>query len=751
MPASVREIILMLRAHNHADRALSEFAKDVRHAGRAVRLAQLEAEKAAENAVLTQNKLNEATARSEIRNMANAEAAAKAALAVRQLDEQQQRLVISTLQNEKAALRNEIALQKMADSTDDVIQMLKLEMLAIDDQIQGKRAFLIASEKQTARDKESIRVLSDNIIAKRDDILLMEKQSIEIKKRIALLDDESRGIKNVIKQLKLTDEFQRLGAKHSDTFFSALFKPNAGVVSALRSGIPAVLGSPIGIAAGVLALLWVTSFVSAVLASGALGLIAVAIGGLGALALKENEKLKAAFEGTGKFIMEGLAKVAEPMLQSFLGALEIIRIAAGERILPELAKLIYGIGHVIDDVAVMVTFAIEAFLKPLNNPKALKGFLDFIIGIGPHVQRLGKVVGDFFGILMANGHVISQAFGVVVSTIEFFAKVLAFVLVYGSGILVAFGQLWNMTWGAIKDAIEKVIEPIMKFGGVLGPLVDLMQNARNKTGEYKQEVKDLPPELQTLLQNIQGMGNGLSNLNNTATETALKFENVKQKAQSLFEQFMSVDQATAHATVTILGLKDALDKNGLELNENTVAGAKNREQILQAVNAAEQQRQKMIESGASVSYANRVYQENIDKIYNQATAFGVNKKALEEFLNKYRDLANSPNIHKQIIVTGEMRGNDAVFRMAGSSLKFFAKGGKIAAKQAAIVGEEGPELFIPDVGGKIVSNQRLRSFGSESSMAGAGKTITNNFYITTQEIDPKMHAAKLGWELEGRL
>lgn len=40
--------------------------------------------------------------------------------------------------------------------------------------------------------------------------------------------------------------------------------------------------------------------------------------------------------------------------------------------------------------------------------------------------------------------------------------------------------------------------------------------------------------------------------------------------------------------------------------------------------------------------------------------------------------------------------------------------------------------------------------GPDSSSSG-GKTIHNEFHITTQEIDPRKHAADLGWELAGRM
>jgi lambda family phage tail tape measure protein len=63
-------------------------------------------------------------------------------------------------------------------------------------------------------------------------------------------------------------------------------------------------------------------------------------------------------------------------------------------------------------------------------------------------------------------------------------------------------------------------------------------------------------------------------------------------------------------------------------------------------------------------------------------------------------------------------GTPDVSSMAGYSL--FADGGHIASNQPALVGENGPELFIPQRSGTIVPNQQM------SSMAGDKPTIVYN-------------------------
>ena len=67
----------------------------------------------------------------------------------------------------------------------------------------------------------------------------------------------------------------------------------------------------------------------------------------------------------------------------------------------------------------------------------------------------------------------------------------------------------------------------------------------------------------------------------------------------------------------------------------------------------------------------------------------------------------------------------------GFGIPFFANGGNISGGQPAIVGERGPELFIPNTSGEIISNSDL-SRSSQSSITGDdSEGVTINFNIST--------------------
>jgi hypothetical protein len=59
------------------------------------------------------------------------------------------------------------------------------------------------------------------------------------------------------------------------------------------------------------------------------------------------------------------------------------------------------------------------------------------------------------------------------------------------------------------------------------------------------------------------------------------------------------------------------------------------------------------------------------------------------------------------------------------TLPFFANGGPITGGQPAIVGERGPELFVPGASGRIISNSAMKSNGGTPVAAG----VTVNYHI----------------------
>ena len=73
-------------------------------------------------------------------------------------------------------------------------------------------------------------------------------------------------------------------------------------------------------------------------------------------------------------------------------------------------------------------------------------------------------------------------------------------------------------------------------------------------------------------------------------------------------------------------------------------------------------------------------------------------------------------------------GMSSAFR----SLRPFAGGGSIQGGQASVVGERGPEVFVPNTGGKIVPNYNLRSLGGQSTVVNQSINISTGVSQTVR-------------------
>ena len=100
------------------------------------------------------------------------------------------------------------------------------------------------------------------------------------------------------------------------------------------------------------------------------------------------------------------------------------------------------------------------------------------------------------------------------------------------------------------------------------------------------------------------------------------------------------------------------------------------------------------------------------------------KANLESFLNIFRDFVRQM-LQKTIQLAIINRAINSIFNLRGTSMqldeiKFMAGGGTVQGKKPVIVGERGPEMFIPNTGGRIVPNGALGA-----SLRGGSSTIVN--------------------------
>ena len=115
-----------------------------------------------------------------------------------------------------------------------------------------------------------------------------------------------------------------------------------------------------------------------------------------------------------------------------------------------------------------------------------------------------------------------------------------------------------------------------------------------------------------------------------------------------------------------------------------------------------------------------------------ANAFNSLANSLTDFVMtgkfKFKDFANMVirelvRIAAQAAITFALKKAASFFTFG---IPFFAEGGNIGKDQPAIVGEKGPELFVPQSSGKIIPNDQL---GSGAERGGLGRTVNVNFTV----------------------
>jgi phage-related protein len=225
----------------------------------------------------------------------------------------------------------------------------------------------------------------------------------------------------------------------------------------MRTGVPAMLASPIGIAAVSLAGIFVASFVGAIISVLATGGMAALFVAIGALALKEHPKLVAGFETLATKIKDVFARAAEPLLMPFIVALGMFTnsLLAAE---PIIRRIFEGLAPAI----LPVTKGITGFLTILGEAMAdvMPAFADVLARIGENLPTFATVLGNMFRQFADNKETIMKA----VDWLFIFAEIIIITVV---PVIITLTRMW-VAFGSTFAAIGKAAGAIVDgFGNVV--------------------------------------------------------------------------------------------------------------------------------------------------------------------------------------------------------------------------------------------------------------------------------------------
>lgn len=282
---------------------------------------------------------------------------------------------------------------------------------------------------------------------------------------------------------------------------------------------------------------------------------------------------------------------------------------------------------------------------------------------------------------------------------------------------------------AFGDAIGKAYQKQIA-GSVAG--AQATERSRRETEKETKQIQLLQEEIETLNRDLTELSSGVKvqPIKIEKADTGLLVSDlVKQIQNSVKDSKIKFERLPQIITPEyVKGIQNVLDVNPIELKLQPI----DPKTIIDA-NAYRNQL-KVIEK------ANNLLAESVTGVVK--TAFGQLFDALKNGENAFRAFAQGVgtallSVVEKIIATaaaaavlsfifpGGIGGATGFKNIFGSLIGLRANGGPVTGSSPYIVGERGPELFVPSVSGNVIPNNRLSSFNGRPAFAGGmgGRSI----------------------------
>lgn len=210
-------------------------------------------------------------------------------------------------------------------------------------------------------------------------------------------------------------------------------------------------------------------------------------------------------------------------------------------------------------------------------------------------------------------------------------------------------------------------------------------------------------------------------------EAANNADALNVQLDELFAGALAVDEATMKYEESVDELTAAIQANGRSIDARTEQGRAVRGAILDEIQAAMALREANIKAGMSTADANKIYQDQINKLEAAAIKAGINKQALLELTGDY---------HVSVIYTISTRGSVPKYVGAGYSEPAQdamgagrrASGGSLMPGVPYKFGEHGPEYGMFDAPGRMYSHSQsmamAQAWQPAASSGGGNRTVT---------------------------
>jgi hypothetical protein len=176
----------------------------------------------------------------------------------------------------------------------------------------------------------------------------------------------------------------------------------------------------------------------------------------------------------------------------------------------------------------------------------------------------------------------------------------------------------------------------------------------------------------------------------------------------------------------LIDFKQAVKDHGASLSDNTKAGIDNQQMLLGLADKYARARDDSIKNGVETGKANGKYLDQINRLQELAGKLDMNKDKVWDLIGAYKSVPKGPftTTFIQKYVTQGTPGEHSGGRIVDIRPDKKALGGPVSAGVPYIVGDGGrPELFVPDVPGRIEPRVPAAMSGGATSSSSGGSRI----------------------------
>lgn len=426
----------------------------------------------------------------------------------------------------------------------------------------------------------------------------------------------------------------------------------------------------------------------------------------GILALIGNSEALREYEDSARSAGDATKEVADKQLESakkqwelFLSGLQDVGIELGEEVLPALMDMLPALQDTTEGVGDFVEAA-----GPLIDVLGLiaQGYTDIRDSSEGMVER-GKETGNVFEFI---GGVITK-----MSTQGAFAN-FAFVL---DEIQTAFGDS--------GDAAEEATPGFSTLGGEM-----------NQIPEAAREAADGMTDAERAARNAFGP---VSNLAGAAADQGGAWDDVVDSMEDYEDMLRRLTDPVFAAIDDQRNLEEAT-QNYLDVIDDPESTIGEQERAMLDLIRAQREAES---SAAELPDDLQAAADHIAILGDRAGITDEHLQILRDTIMEFDGLSAQSTIGINVVGGEQITGLDI-----NRNIVLRQHGGPVRANQPAIVGEDGPELFIPQQSGQVISNQQMTA---TTGNMGGGQTI-NVFTLTWSDFvrksaDAGLEIQRYGW------